>query len=166
MGFRQEKAPGLSISLKAAKAHGAPSAVNVDALLSMKPTDRTKWLQENADISLTPVMSEAVKKAESIDDLLVALEKRIARGVNPHPVPRGAMILQPSEEHRRSASHYTPGAPIPDRPGPHPSPEHILALKVCRYRGRLRSLPRRNLSAARRNACNRLASSRLHAAAS
>ena len=42
--------------------------------------DRTKWLQGNADTKLTAVASEAVKKAESIDDLLVALEKRIARG--------------------------------------------------------------------------------------
>ena len=142
MGFRLEKAPGLSISLKAAKAHGAPSAVNLDALLSMKPADRAKWLQENADAKLTAVASEAVKKAESIDDLLVALETRIARGVTPHPVPRGAMILQPSEERRRSGSHYTPRAltepivrktlePIRDRLGPHPRPEHILALKVA-----------------------------------
>jgi hypothetical protein len=85
MGFELEKAKGLSVSLKAAKAHGAPSAVNLEALLSMKPEDRTKWLQENADTKLTPVASEAVKKAESIDDLLVVLEKRIARGVTPHP---------------------------------------------------------------------------------
>src|SRR6516162_732188 len=142
MGFQLEKAKGLSVSLKAAKAHGAPSAVDLEALLSMKPADRTKWLQENADTKLTPVASEALKKAESIDDLLVALEKRIARGVTPHPVPRGAMILQPSEERRRSGSHYTPRSltepivrktlePIRDRLGPHPRPEHILALKVA-----------------------------------
>jgi hypothetical protein len=142
MGFQLEKAKGLSVSLKAAKAHGAPSPVNLEALLSMKPAERTKWLQENADTKLAPVASEAVKKAESIDDLLVALEKRIARGVTPHPVPRGAMILQPSEERRRSGSHYTPRTltepivrkalePILDRLGPHPRPEHILALKVA-----------------------------------
>jgi hypothetical protein len=142
MGFQLEEAKGLSVSLKAAKAHGAPSAVNLEALLSMKPADRTKWLQDNADTKLTPVASEAVKKAESIDDLLVALEKRIARGVTPHPVPWGAMILQPSEERRRSGSHYTPRAltepivrktlePILDRLGPHPRPEHILALKIA-----------------------------------
>ena len=74
----------------------------------MKPADRIKWLQENADTKLTPVAGEAVKNGESIDDLLVALEKRIARGITPNTVPRGAMILQPSEERRRSGSHYTP----------------------------------------------------------
>ena len=142
MGFQLEKAKGLSVSVKAAKAHGAPSAVDLEALLSMKPADRTKWLQENADTKLTPVASEAVMKAESIDDLIVALEKRLARGVTPHPVPRGAMILQPSEERRQSGSHYTPRTltepvvrkalePILDRLGPHPRPEQILALKVA-----------------------------------
>ena len=142
MGFRLEKAKGLSISLKAAKAHGAPSAISLESLLSMKPSERAKWLQENADTKLTPAATDAVKKAESIDDLLVALEKRIARGVTPHPVPRGAMILQPSEERRRSGSHYTPRTltepivrkalkPILERLGPHPKPEQILALEVA-----------------------------------
>jgi hypothetical protein len=142
MGFQLEKAKGLSVSLKAANAHGAPSAVDLEALLSIRSADRTKWLQENADTKLTSVASEAVKKAESIDDLIVALERRIARGVTPHPVPQGAMILQPSEERRRSGSHYTPRTltepivrktlePILDRLGPHPRPEQILALKVA-----------------------------------
>jgi len=142
IGFRLEKAKGLSISLKAAKAHGAPSAINLESLLSMKPSERAKWLQENADTKLTAAATDAVKKAESIDDLLVALEKRIARGVTPHPVPRGSMILQPSEERRRSGSHYTPRTltepivrkalkPILERLGPHPKPEQILALKVA-----------------------------------
>ena len=53
MGFRLEKAKGLSISLKAAKAHGAPSAVSLETLKSMKPAERAKWLQENADTKLT-----------------------------------------------------------------------------------------------------------------
>ena len=44
LGFQLEKAMGLSVSLKAAKAHGAPSAVNLEALLSMKPADRTKCI--------------------------------------------------------------------------------------------------------------------------
>jgi hypothetical protein len=52
------------------------------------------------------------------------------------------MILHPSEERRRSGSHYTPRtltepivqktlAPVLDRLGPHPMPEQILALKVA-----------------------------------
>ena len=52
------------------------------------------------------------------------------------------MILQPSEERRRSGSHYTPRTltepivrkalkPILERLGPHPRPEQILALEVA-----------------------------------
>lgn len=142
MGFQMERAAGLSVSLKATKAHGAPTTVNLDALLSVGPADKSKWLQENADTTLTPVAADALKKAQSIDDLLVALEKRIARGVTPHPVPPGAMILQPSEERRRTGSHYTPRTltepivrkalePILTRLGVNPRPDQILALKIA-----------------------------------
>lgn len=142
MGFRLEKASGVSISLKAAKAHGAPSAVNLETLLALQAGERSKWLQENADTALTAIAVEGLKKAESIEDLLVALEKRIARGITPHPVPRGAMTLQPSEERRRSGSHYTPRSltepivrkalePTLKRLGENPRPEQLLALKIA-----------------------------------
>jgi hypothetical protein len=64
----------------------------------------------------------------------------------PDLVPRGAMVLQPSEARRRSGSHYTPREltapivqttldPIIDRlrsaDGKLPRPEAILGLKVC-----------------------------------
>ena len=52
------------------------------------------------------------------------------------------MVLQPSDERRRSGSHYTPRTltepivettfrPILERLGPNPTPEQILDLKVC-----------------------------------
>src|SRR5262249_30088451 len=52
------------------------------------------------------------------------------------------MILQPSDERRRSGSHYTPRLltepivrttlrPIFERLGPNPRPQQILDLKVC-----------------------------------
>ena len=43
-----------------------------------------------------------------MEDLLAALEKKIAWHVTPSTVPKGAMVLQPSDERRRSGSHYTP----------------------------------------------------------
>ena len=49
-----------------------------------------------------------LKKAATLDDLLAALEKKIARHATPNVVPKGAMVLQPSDERRRSGSHYTP----------------------------------------------------------
>lgn len=142
MGFKLERATGPTISLRAAKRHGAPAAVDLQELLGVKPGDRAGWLQKNADTKLPAKAAAEVKTAASIDDLLVALEKRIARGVTPHPVTEGAMILQPSQERRRSGSHYTPRVltapivrktlePIFQRLGPNPTPQQILELKMC-----------------------------------
>ena len=70
----------------------------------------------------------------------------IDRAATPDLVPTGAMVLQPSEERRRSGSHYTPRAltepivrttlePILARlrgdGRPAAAPEQILDLKVC-----------------------------------
>src|SRR5581483_5053933 len=70
------------------------------------------------------------------------LEKKIAKTVTPNVVPKGAMVFQPSEERRRSGSHYTPRSltepivrttlkPILEQLGPEPKPEQLLELKVC-----------------------------------
>lgn len=142
MGFRLEVARGPTIALKPPKKHGAPPAVNLAALLAEKPTNRAKWLQETADQKLDPKATKALKEAANLDDLLAALERRIHRGATPSPVAQGAMILQPSDERRRSGSHYTPRtltepivtrtlAPVLAQLGAHPTPEQILNLKVC-----------------------------------
>ena len=66
----------------------------------------------------------------------------MACAATPSIVPAGAMVLQPSDERRRSGSHYTPRSltepivattfrPILERLGPNPTPEQILDLKVC-----------------------------------
>ena len=49
-----------------------------------------------------------LKEAATIEGLLAALDKKIAKKVTPRVVPAGAMVLQPSDERRRSGSHYTP----------------------------------------------------------
>ena len=78
----------------------------------------------------------------SIDEVLTALDRRIAKHVTPYVVPAGSMVLQPSDERRRSGSHYTPRSltapivrttlqPILARLGDRPTPEQILDLKVC-----------------------------------
>ena len=107
-----------------------------------KPADRPKWLKEQTDQALTGQALDALKKAATIDDLLAALEKRIAREVTPNVVSKGAMVLQPSDERRRSGSHYTPRSltepivrttlkPILERLGDRMTPDQILDLKVC-----------------------------------
>jgi len=146
MGFRLETATGRSVAIKAQSRHGAPSAVDLDALLDVEPGKRAKWLADRADRKLTAKATAAVREAASIEDLHAALGGVIDAAATPDLVPAGAMVLQPSEERRRSGSHYTPREltqpivrttlePILDRlraeAGGVPRPEQILDLKVC-----------------------------------
>ncbi len=108
MGFELEVAQGRSIAVKATKSHGAPATINLEALLAVKPSDRTKRLQEWTDQKLNAEATKTMKASESVEDLLAALGKKIATRVTPNVVPTGAMIFQPSDERRRSGSHYTP----------------------------------------------------------
>ena len=142
MGFNLRVTEGRSIAIKPIKAHGAPAAINLEALLAAKPADRAKWLKEQTDQTLTGQAADALKKAATLEELLAALEKKIAWHATPSIVPKGAMVLQPSDERRRSGSHYTPRLltePIVlttlrrmlEQLGPNPTPQQILELKVC-----------------------------------
>ena len=146
MGFRLETAKGLTVAIRAAKKQGAPAAVNLNRLLDQPPATRAKWLQEHTDRKLTDRLRRAARDAGTMEALHAALDPVIDRNATPDLVPGGAMVLQPSEERRRSGSHYTPReltepivraalAPIFDRlraEGGGPlRPEQILDLKVC-----------------------------------
>jgi hypothetical protein len=108
MGFNLEVAAGRSIAIKPVKAHGAPATINLDALLETKGKDRAKWFQDHADQSLGTAAAKQLKDANTLQELLEALDKKIAKKVTPRIVPAGAIVLQPSDERRRSGSHYTP----------------------------------------------------------
>ena len=146
MGFRLETAEGLTVAIKAAKKQGAPAAVNLNRLLDQPPANRAKWLQDRTDRKLTDRLRRAARDAGTMEALHAALDPVIDRNATPDLVSEGAMVLQPSEERRRSGSHYTPReltepivraalAPIFDRlraEGGGPlRPEQILDLKVC-----------------------------------
>jgi len=142
MGFNLEVAQGRSIAIKPTKPHGAPTTINLDEMLAVKPADRAKWLKEKSDQNVTGQAGAALKDAKRPEDAVAAIERKVAREATPNIVPFGAMIFQPSEERRRSGSHYTPRSltepivrttlrPILERLGPNPSPEQILDLKVC-----------------------------------
>lgn len=142
MGFELEVAKGRSIAVKPTKSHGAPTTINLEVLLAAKPGDRAKWLTERTDQKLTGQAAEAVKKATTVEELLAALERKIADNVTPNAVPKGAMIFQPSDERRRSGSHYTPRSltepivrktlePILKNLGDKPTPRQLLDLKIC-----------------------------------
>ena len=142
MGFGIELAQGRSIAIKPKKKHGAPTTINLDALLEVKPGERNKWLKGQADRELSGKAAAALKEATTVEQLLAALEGQLARTVTPHVVPAGSMVFQPSDERRRSGSHYTPRSltepivrttlrPVLEQLGPNPTPEQILGLKVC-----------------------------------
>ncbi|MFA6242173.1 MAG: DNA methyltransferase, partial [Candidatus Hydrogenedentales bacterium] len=143
MGFTLEVAQGRSIALKPTKPHGAPYTINLDALLEEKPANRAKWVKDIADQTVTGEALKALQAAKSVEDLEAALRlgKRVS-STSPRIVTPGAMVLQPSDERRRSGSHYTPRSltepivrttlrPVLEQLGDKPTPEQILDLKVC-----------------------------------
>ena len=146
MGFRLETAQGRSAAIRAAKRHGAPATVNLEELLAQTADSRAKWLQERTDRKLTDRVKRSVQAADTVEQLHAALDAVLDPQATPDLVPAGAMVLQPSEERRRSGSHYTPREltepivrtalePILSRlqggGGRPPRPESILDLKVC-----------------------------------
>ena len=146
MGFRLEQATGRSVAVKAQSRNGAPTTVDLEQLIAEQPGKRAKWLADHADRKLTAKLTAAVKGAEAVADLHAALASVIDTAATPDMVPAGAMVLRPSEERRKTGSHYTPRSltePIvrttlepvlaglrgeDERP---PRPEQILELKLC-----------------------------------
>ena len=142
MGFTLSVAEGSSIAIKPVKRQNAPATINLEALLAVKPADRAKWLKEHTNQKLLGQALEALKAAGSQEELLAALDKKIARTVTPNVVPKGAMVLQPSDARRTSGSNYTPRSltepivrttlgPVLEQLGEQPTPEQILELNVC-----------------------------------
>src|SRR5690606_22546728 len=120
----------------------ASSVVSVEELLATAAKDRPKWLKGKTDTELTGEADKRLNSATTVDELLVALAKRIDRHATPAPVASGGLVLQPTDERRRSGSHYTPRSftepivrktlePILKRFGEQPAPAQILELKIC-----------------------------------
>lgn len=136
MGFRLERA--LEASIGVGKEH---VVVGLETLLDKNGSEREKHLKETANVELSGKAADALKQATSIDELVAALSRRISP-LTPRTVPVGGIYLQPTDERRRSGSHYTPREltepivratlqPILEDLGATPKPEQILALKVC-----------------------------------
>jgi hypothetical protein len=146
MGFRLEVVGGLSIAILGKRKHkgevAAPVVINLETLLDEKAGERAKWLRGRTGQEVAGEAEKALRAAANIDDLLAALDRKIARNATPGIVPREAAVLQPTDERRRSGSHYTPRkltepivrktlGPVLQRLGPQPTPEQILDLKIC-----------------------------------
>jgi hypothetical protein len=142
IGFELVVADDTSIILRPTGAHGAPTVLNIAAVLNVEPSRRAAWIKAQTGHDITGQAAQAVKTAATIDELLETLQKKIARDITPAPVPAGTMLLNPTDERRRSGSHYTPRAltepivrkalaPVLAALGPKPAPEEILELKIC-----------------------------------
>lgn len=141
MGFTASRAPERMIALRDEKK--LPNFIGLDTLLAEKPGDRQKWLKERT-IKLSAKQGKGVKDARDVAALIEAFGSLVDERASPKatPIGPGAPYLQPTEERRRSGSHYTPRSltepivrhalePAFARLGPEASPEAVLSLKVC-----------------------------------
>jgi len=141
MGFRVALSTGRSIAIRSQKRTGASVIVDLDELLAVAGTHRTKMLRDQTDRKLTGKAATEFKKSDTVEDVVVALDRVIDLHATPHVIPPETPILQPTDERRRSGSHYTPRSltepvvsealrPVLERLGKCPHPEEILEIKV------------------------------------
>jgi hypothetical protein len=145
MGFTVLPASGPSIAIRAGKNNRTPVFVDLDELLNRKGKDRLKHLKENTGRgSFSTTVENAIQAAQSVDDLAAALDPVVDdRGSPRHSVATAGMpLLQPTDERRRTGSHYTPRSltepivryalePAFERLGADATLEQVLELKVC-----------------------------------
>ena len=145
MGYAVRRIPGRCIGLKS-KPQGAKkqltTAVDLDALLARPGGKRKAWLEEEAGTTLPPKSATALKDASSESELLVVLVPRINSDLFDGPQAAGGLVFQPTEERRRSGSHYTPRSltrpiveealrPWLERCDHRPTAAQIIDLKIC-----------------------------------
>jgi hypothetical protein len=140
MGFTAYRAEERMIALRDEKK--LPNFIGLDTLLAQKPNDRQKWLKDRS-IKLSAKQAKSVKEAADVAALIEAFGSLVDERASPKGTPTGpgAPYLQPTEERRRSGSHYTPRSltepsvrhalePAFARLGEAASPEAVLSLKV------------------------------------
>ena len=141
MGFRVELTTGRSIAVASPKRTGAAVIVDLDSVLALERGKRAKVLESATDRKLTGKAAATLRTASTVADVVAALERTVDRDATPDVVAAGTPVLQPTDERRRSGSHYTPRSltepivsealrPILERLGPDARPENILDLKV------------------------------------
>jgi hypothetical protein len=119
--------------------------VDLAALAARKPAEREKYLKEEADRGQFPArVKQALTTAQGAAAMADALRPIVDERGSPggHTAPPGTPLLQPTDERRRTGSHYTPRSltepivrhalePAFERIGDDATPEQVLALKVC-----------------------------------
>ncbi|MCO6048377.1 N-6 DNA methylase [Mesorhizobium sp. RP14(2022)] len=141
MGFKVEPAPEPVLAVKGEK--DLPVFVAPGALVKAKEAERQKLLKEQG-VAPSGKRLEAIKKAATLNELTMALAAIRDRRGSPDGglTAAGAPVLQPTDERRRSGSHYTPRAltepivrhalePAFERIGEAATPDQVLDIKVC-----------------------------------
>lgn len=145
MGFTVLSLPGPALAIKAGKNNRTPVFVDLAALAAKKGKNREKHLKEEADRGQLPArVATALAAAPDVAALAEALRPIVDERGSPggHPAPAGAPLLQPTDERRRTGSHYTPRTltepivrhalePAFARIGEDARPDDVLALTVC-----------------------------------
>ncbi|MDB5541250.1 MAG: Methylase [Devosia sp.] len=145
MGFTIETRSGPALAIRAGKNDRTPVYVDVAALAATKGSERVKFLKEEASRNalgdkVAKPLTAAGDEAATIAALRPIVDERGSPGGEVSPP--GTPLLQPTDERRRTGSHYTPRsltAPIVEYAlepafellGPDVRPEQILELKVC-----------------------------------
>ena len=93
MGFELHVAQGPAIAIKPKKPTGAPVTINLEELLAIPSSKRNEWLNKATDQKLSGIAESDLKQAQTIDDLMAALERRIAKNVTSDHVPKGSPDL-------------------------------------------------------------------------
>ena len=141
MGFRVELTTGRSIAVRSQKRTGASVVVDLDEMLSTADSQRAAALRAQTDRNLTGNAATMLRNASTPEEIVQALDRNVDRDATPNILPANTPVLQPTDERRRTGSHYTPRSltepivtealrPIFDRLGSSPTPEAILDLKV------------------------------------
>ncbi|MDM9621103.1 DNA methyltransferase [Rhizobium sp. S96] len=145
MGFTVETMDGPALAVRAGKNDKTPVFVDLNKLLASNPNDRAKFLNKEANRGkVTDKVGKALKEATTIEALVVALTPIVDERASPGAAiaAAGTPLLQPTDERRRTGSHYTPRSltapivqhalePAFERIGPDATPEDVLSLKVC-----------------------------------
>lgn len=145
MGFTIETRPGPAVAIKAGKNDRTPVFVDIAELAAAKGSERAKYLKEKAGRnSLSEKVVKALSVASGQPAVLSALSVIVDERGSPggHLSLPGTPLLQPTDERRRTGSHYTPRSltepivlhalePAFERLGADAKPEEVLALKLC-----------------------------------
>ncbi|MDV3000172.1 MAG: hypothetical protein N5P05_001778 [Chroococcopsis gigantea SAG 12.99] len=144
MGYTVEVAKSRSIGVNSkpkGSKHSTTIVIALEELLGTKPTQRSQWLKDKVNCELSAKGAKDLKVAKTVEEAIASLERKVS-GRTPYILPAGALYLQPTEERRRSGSHYTPRGltgpiveaalkPVFEQLGDNLTAEQMLELKVC-----------------------------------